>query len=428
MKKVIQHLLFFIIIFLGIGYYSFAQEKDISEFKGSYKIVLDAGHGGNKPGAMGKRSKEKDITLQVVLKLGKMIPHYLPNTEVIYTRKTDVDVELYRRAQIANQKHANLFISIHCNSAKDRSARGHETFAMGLAKSNANLAVAKKENADMLLEQNYQLNYDGFDPNSIESHIMFSLYQNAYLEKSLNIASHIQKQYSKHRNAINRGVKQAGFMVLFRSAMPAVLTEIGFISNDEEEKYMMSENGQVEIAGSIVRALCEYQAKELHIQNTPPSMEQIKKDYKNNYKNVAPSGGQTKEEFPAPTPSVLTTETQENTPGNHPEEKQTTAPEPQVKPIETVLEKEHLVFRVQILSEKKLLKHSDRQFKQAKDIWHYKQDEWFRYTAGKFSTQEECQQYLKELRDMGFTDAFMVAFLNDKRISLSKARQILSKN
>lgn len=428
MEKVAKHLFLFISIFLSIVNLSLAQQQGIPSGKETYKIVLDAGHGGDKPGALGKHSKEKDITLQVVLKLGQMISQYLPNTEVIYTRTNDVDVELYKRAQIANQKHADLFISIHCNSAKDRSVSGHETFAMGLAKSDANLAVAKKENADMLLEQNYELNYDGFNPNSIESHIMFSLYQNAYLEKSLDVASLIQKQYSKHRNSPNRGVKQAGFMVLFRSAMPAVLSEIGFISNLEEEKYMMSDPGQVEIAGAIVRALCEYQSRDLHIKNTPPSMEQIKKDYKNKYLKPVSTPTTPPEIVSKEEPVSQKGETSQHILEKPPKENTPTPSQPPTEPQKTVHGKEMPVFRIQILSGRNLLSYSDKQFKQAKDLWHYEQDGWFRYTAGKFSTRAACLQYLKELQDMGFQDAFMVVFIGDKRITLSEARQFLTEN
>lgn len=222
------------------------------------KVVIDAGHGGHDPGAVGRISKEKDITLSIALKTGKYIEENLSDVEVIYTRKTDVFVELYKRAKIANEAKADLFISIHCNANKSSSPYGAETYVMGLHKSEANLAVAQLENAAILLEEDYHVKYDGFDPNSPEGNIFFSMLQNAYLDQSLYLASNVQKHFKDRVNLFDRGVKQAGFLVLYKTTMPSVLIETGFISNSKEEKLLASDEGQNYIASAIFRAIKDY--------------------------------------------------------------------------------------------------------------------------------------------------------------------------
>jgi len=223
-------------------------------------VVIDPGHGGDKPGAIGKHCTEKDIVLQVARKLGQLIGDNYPDVKVIYTRTSDVDIALSERARIANTSKADLFLSIHANSHPTAAPSGVESFVMGLSKSKANMDVARKENADILLESDYKTNsaYQGFDPDSPESSIIFAMFQNAYLDKSLTFAELIQKQYGQHLHTVNRGVKQAEFIVLYMSAMPAVLTEIGFISNPEEERYMNSEKGQKDIAKRIAKGVQQY--------------------------------------------------------------------------------------------------------------------------------------------------------------------------
>ncbi|MDP4291919.1 MAG: N-acetylmuramoyl-L-alanine amidase, partial [Bacteroidota bacterium] len=222
------------------------------------KVVIDAGHGGYDSGAKGKNSREKDITLSIALKTGKLIQKNCPGVQVIYTRESDVFVELYRRAQIANENKADLFISIHCNANPSPFPYGTETYVMGLYKSEANLDVARAENASILLENDYSKRYDGFNPNSSEAYIIFNLFQNAYLEKSLDFASRVEKSFDANTNMPERGVKQAGFLVLYKTTMPGVLVETGFLSNTHEEAYLMSETGQDRIAFSIYRAFDEY--------------------------------------------------------------------------------------------------------------------------------------------------------------------------
>ena len=223
-----------------------------------HRVVIDAGHGGKDPGALGLHSAEKNIALAIALKTGEYIEKNLPGVEVIYTRKTDVFVELYKRAQIANDSKANLFISIHCNASKSSSPSGTETYVMGLHKSEANLEVAKKENAAIFNEENFAKMYEGFDPNQDEDYITLSMFQNAFLEQSTMVADEIEKEFRERAKRKDRGVFQAGFLVLYRTTMPGVLVETGFISNDAEEHYLMSEDGQALIASAIFRSVKNY--------------------------------------------------------------------------------------------------------------------------------------------------------------------------
>ncbi|KQR67528.1 N-acetylmuramoyl-L-alanine amidase [Pedobacter sp. Leaf176] len=222
-------------------------------------IVIDAGHGGRKPGASGSFSTEKDISLKVALKLGAKLKEELPDIKVIYTRTKDVDVDLYRRAEIANEANADLFISVHCNSMPpgSRHIKGVETLVAGSHRLKEQDA-AIRENADIKLEKNYKKKYEGYDPNDPTSFILLSLLKNAFRDKSIKFAKLIQNSYTSRDTRLSRGVKEQGVLVLQRCGMPAVLTEVGFISNKEEEKYINSEKGQNEIAGSILAAIKIY--------------------------------------------------------------------------------------------------------------------------------------------------------------------------
>lgn len=231
------------------------------------KIVIDAGHGGHDSGAVGKNSFEKDIALKLALKVGDMIQSRYPDVEVIQTRTTDVFIPLFRRIQYANEQNADLFISIHCNFISNPKTRGTETFVMGLHRAGDNLEVAKRENSSILLEQNYEANYDGYDPNSPEGHIMLSMYQNNYLDKSIEFAAAVEEQFGKLHISKSRGVKQAGFAVLRRASMPAVLVEAGFLSNDVEEAFLLSEDGQGVVSESVVRAFDKYYKVNISKQN-----------------------------------------------------------------------------------------------------------------------------------------------------------------
>lgn len=219
-----------------------------------FTVVIDAGHGGHDAGAVGKIAREKDINLTVVQNLGELIATNYNDVRVVYTRNTDKYLTLQERANIVNSNHADLFISIHTNAAPSSSAFGTETFTLGLAKSKGNLDVAMRENAVMLLEDDYKSKYKGFDPRSDDSYIMFEFMQDKYLDRSVSIASDIQKQFVTYAGRSDRGVRQAGFWVLYQSACPSVLVELGFISNSAEEKYLASTSGQKELAESIFKA------------------------------------------------------------------------------------------------------------------------------------------------------------------------------
>ena len=204
-----------------------------------FVVVIDAGHGGHDPGALGKFSKEKTINLNVALKLGKQIKRNCPDVKVVYTRERDVFIPLGRRADIANNAKADLFISIHTNSvAGSKTAKGASTWTLGLAKSDANLEVAKRENSVILYESDYKTRYAGFNPNSAESYIIFEFMQDKYMSQSVHLASLVQKEFRHTCKRADRGVHQAGFLVLKASAMPSILVELGFISNPEEERYL----------------------------------------------------------------------------------------------------------------------------------------------------------------------------------------------
>lgn len=224
-------------------------------------IVIDAGHGGKDYGTSGKISREKDIALKIALKLGAYIEKNIPDVKVIYTRKDDRYLALDERADIANKHKADLFICIHANANHNPTAYGTETYVMGLHKDESNLMVAKRENAVILLDENYHERYEGFDPNSPESYILFTLTQSAYQESSLRFAAHVEDQFKSRVGRVSRGVKQAGFVVLWRTTMPSVLIETGFLSNSPEEKFLASDEGQDLIASGIYRAFKAYKSE-----------------------------------------------------------------------------------------------------------------------------------------------------------------------
>lgn len=221
-------------------------------------VVLDAGHGGKDPGALGKNSREKDIALAIVLKVGQYIEENIPGVTVIYTRKKDEFIELHERANIANENHADLFISIHANWWSNTRSTGTETYTMGTSLDDRNLQVAMKENSVITMEEDYTTNYEGFDPNSAESYIIFNLMQKTFQQQSVDFAGLVQDQFRERAKRNDRGVKQERFLVLWRTTMPSVLIETGFISNKSEEAYLKSKQGQEYLASAIFRAFKDY--------------------------------------------------------------------------------------------------------------------------------------------------------------------------
>ncbi len=249
----------FTVLFLAITLLISSSDILRHEFK-IRTVVIDAGHGGKDPGTHGANLNEKDVVLKIALKLGEYIEKNYPEIKVIYTRKTDKFIELDERANIANKNKADLFISIHANAISNTKTFGTETWVMGLHKSEANLAVAKRENSVILKEDNYEEKYQGFD-NSTESIIMMSLIQNAYLESSVKFADKIEKQFKSKAGRNSRGVKQAGFIVLYKTTTPSVLVEVGFLTNVTEEKFLGANDGQDLIASGIYRAFKEYKSE-----------------------------------------------------------------------------------------------------------------------------------------------------------------------
>ena len=361
------------------------------------RVVIDAGHGGHDPGAVGKFSKEKDITLSVALKAGKLIQENLKDVEVIYTRKTDVFVELHRRARIANEAKADLFISIHCNANKSTSPYGSETYVMGLHRSDANLAVAQLENASILLEDDYHVQYEGFDPRSPEGYIFFSMLQNAFMDQSLTLAAGIQKYFRSIVNLYDRGVKQAGFLVLYKTTMPSVLVEAGFISNEKEEKLLASEAGQNNIALSIFKAVRDYKA----------DVEKgIKPDLTTTTKAEEPKSDEVKQS--GDTAVAELTNKEEN---SRPSDNQST-------------DNNIPVFRVQFMISKTRVNTSEAKYRDIKDIDFYHHQGMYKYTSGNEKSFDEAMKIRSFLVNKGYKDAFVVAFLNGKRIDTNEARRM----
>jgi len=267
-----RRLLYTALLFcMALTFFSFRSAGPGRDGKKHWVIVIDPGHGGKDPGCHGKRLNEKDVALAVSLKFGHLIEENNKDVTVIYTRKTDVFVALNERAEIANRDHADLFVCIHCNASLMPDAAGAATYVMGLSKSEGNLEISKRENSSILYEKDYKQTYGGFDPNSDEAAVLFAMYQNLYLEQSLDFSTRIQKEYSELVKTNDHGVKQAGFLVLWKTAMPSLLTEIGFLTNVAEEKVLGSQKGQDEIAKSIFLAFEQYKAEKEGVAYTPGS-------------------------------------------------------------------------------------------------------------------------------------------------------------
>ncbi|MEA3476661.1 MAG: N-acetylmuramoyl-L-alanine amidase [Bacteroidota bacterium] len=328
------------------------------------KVVIDAGHGGRDPGASGKNSREKDIALSIALKTGAYIKQYLPDVEVIYTRKTDVFVDLHVRANIANRNEADLFISIHCNANPSSQPYGTETYIMGLHKSQANLEVAKLENAVIFKEENYDDMYDGFNPNNDEDYITLTLFQNAYQDNSTILASKVQAQFRERVSLRDRGVHQAGFLVLYKTAMPGVLIETGYLTNARDEKFLLTEEGQVYIASAIFRAFKEYKI-EMEAQNG------------------------------IYTPAESSTDS-------------------------TVEEKDEVIFRVQFAVSNKQKDIS--KFKDLEGVEEYYHNGIYKYAVGNETNLNDAVNLQNRLRKQKqYKDAFVIAFVNGERVSVKEA-------
>lgn len=399
---------------------SFGLSKDLKSQATLNKIVIDAGHGGKDPGASGKYSREKDVALSIALKTGQLIKEMHPDIEIVYTRTTDVFIPLKERAEIANRSNADLFVSIHCNSNKSSQPNGSETYVMGLHKSEANLDVAKAENSAILFEEDYKTNYDGFDPTSEENHIIFNFFQNSFLHHNLDLATKVQSQFNEYTPLQNRGVKQAGFWVLYKTTMPGVLIETGFLSNTKDEKFLNSKEGQKKLSEAIAVAISDY--KKDH-----DAKEKLKVNQKNNSQIVShtdPEEGNAiiKEEKIEEISSSI----KETTSPAKTEEEVKIQAEGKTSPV--VVEqkesspKEQVIYKVQFLSLSTNKKLTGDKYDQIQPISSYKHNGMYRYTSGSTNDYNEALQLQTKVRKAGFKDAFVVAFYNEQRISIKEAK------
>lgn len=348
-------------------------------------IVIDAGHGGKDPGTKNGKIYEKNIALSIALKLGNYIKDNMPDVKVVYTRDKDVFVPLDERAEIANKNQADVFISIHCNANPNKSPFGTETYAMGLTKTSGNLEVAKQENAAIFFEENSESKYQGFD-NSPESYIMLSLMQNKHMDQSIKLASLIQNQFKERANRVDRGVKQAGFIVLWKTTMPSVLIETGFLSNAAECKYLNSASGQDFLASAIYRAF---------------------KDYKNMIENNSAYTYNKNVEIPKDSTSPeIVIDTFPEVEEEKPEEKK-----PSSAPADST--KHESYFMVQICSSLKPLPLTSKVFKGVKNISEFKVDQRYKYTVGQKRSYKEVLEYLNTMKKL-FPDAFLVGCIDGK--------------
>jgi len=347
---------FLTFIFLFCSDFLFSQK----EKEGFRTVVIDPGHGGRDPGAVGKIIKEKDVVLKIALKVGDYLKKEMPDLKVVYTRKDDTFVPLDTRAEIANKEKADLFVSIHANSVSDPKIYGTETFVLGLHRSQDNLEVAKKENSVIIFEEDYTVKYEGFDPNSTESYIIFELMQNVYLDQSIEAASILEDQFENRAGRYSRGVKQAGFLVLRKTAMPGILVETGFLSNKDEEKFLESEKGQDYIASAIFRSIRDYKQRfEARNNLVPPS---------------------------------------------------------------TSTEKGDLIeFRIQVASSKKKIEDKSGPFKLFEEVWFFEENSMFKYTTGYAKDYETINKQLQNVRKKA-PDCFIVAFKNGVRVPVSSVK------
>ena len=354
----LQQFIFVLSLFFMMGFHfnSSAQEK--------FKVVLDAGHGGKDPGKKHNKYYEKNIALNIVLLVGKKLEKN-KSVKVIYTRKNDVFVELKERGRIANQANANLFVSVHCN-AHNTQASGAETYVLGLHANKQNFEVAKQENSVIFLEENYQEKYEGFDPNSPESVIGLTLMQEEFLDESLLLASNIQLNFSSDLKLTDRGVKQAGFVVLHQTYMPSVLVETGFITNKKEGAYLYSKTGQEKVAQAIFEAIIKYK-KHLD-ENIVVELPKVKN-----------------------------------------------------KPIQNkVIVVQGVDFKVQIASSAKKLPLKSYNFKGLKGVKRERIGKVYKYYYGKTSNYDQISNDKKTAKKTGFPSAFIVAFRDGKKVSVNE--------
>ncbi|MEQ9188411.1 MAG: N-acetylmuramoyl-L-alanine amidase [Cryomorphaceae bacterium] len=380
---------------------------------GVLKVVLDAGHGGLDPGNLGTgryKSTEKDIALEVTLQVGEYIERAYDNVDVIYTRKDDTFVTLKDRTNIANKAQADVFISVHCNSAANKDAHGTETFVMSMTKVQANLELAKRENSSILLEENYEQVYEGFDPKSPESLIARSIAQSVFLDQSLTLSANIQNQYRERVSRRDRGVKQAPYWVISFTTMPSVLTELGFLTNKLEEDFLNSENGKVYMASAIYRAFKQYKADVEGVEIGTPDFE---KDL--------PSAEEIKAESEAvPTPKSTTNEVAQDPK----EAKAQQKPAEEVKSAGIPATAELVTYKIQLMASSQPLDLKPENFNGLENVERYQVDGLYKYTVGEVSDYKKAVSLQRTVRENAYPKAFITAFYKGERIGISKALEI----
>ena len=426
MKPIYFKAFFVLILSILITEYSFSANSKGHANK-QMVVIIDPGHGGKDPGAVNKNVREKDVVLGVGLKLGKFITENFPDVKIIFTRSTDVFVPLIERSRIANKNKASLFISIHANTCSTPSIRGTETFFLGVARSDDNLDVAKKENAVILLEDNYANDYEGFDPNLAESYIMFETVQGAYLDQSLTFADDIQKQFQSQLKTANRGVKQAGFLVLRQSSMPSVLIETGFISNQAEASYLSSNEGQEDIAQSILEAFKKFKSRNTDVKTTDLAQAKTKKEEtpivenKPEYKKDSVTSEKTdtsKENLP----EKVVTNTPHKVEIKKEEQKQATE---KITPEKVDHEKSSistnqtnndkvLYYSVQIAASITSVEPTPSNFKGLKELRREKTDKYYRFYLGKETDLVKIKAIREQVKSK-YPQAFIVSFEDGKR-------------
>ncbi len=351
-----------------------------------FTVVIDAGHGGKDPGAISANKKlyEKDVTLKVALMVGESIKKNHPEVKVLYTRKTDVFVGLNDRARMANKANADLFISIHTNAAKSRTAKGAETYTLGIEeeRTERNLEIAKRENGVIFLEDNHEKTYANFNPNSPESYIIFEYMQSEFVKESIHMAQYVQEHLASDANRHDRGVRQAGFLVLNATSMPSILVELGYISNAEDAKYLGSESGQKRMSRCISEAFDKYYTDLMKLNASQPAVESTRS---------------------------------------------TTIPASKEQPKAIQGDEQQPVFKVQFLSSSKQLAAEDKAFKGLKPVEFYYDKGLYKYTYGSSTNYNDIIRIKKKVNEK-FKDAFIVAFVQGERIDTQQAIALFKQN
>ena len=372
-----------------------------------FTVVIDAGHGGHDAGAIGSFSKEKDINLRTALAFGRYIERYCPDVKVIYTRKNDTFVTLHGRAEIANRAKADLFISIHTNASPTRpsSVRGMETYTLGMHRAADNLAVAKRENEVILQEKDYKTHYHGFDPNSSESYIIFEFLQDNNMHKSVDLAKFVQQNVCNTANRPNKGVKQAGFLVLRETSMPSCLIELGFISTPSDERILNDEKHIDDIARGIYQAFAQYKNKYDNGITIPYKAEDVEPMVTNQ------SQFKLEEANEVAVPKIE----------NEPVEVKDEGLGMRDEGLIVKTEKDGKpVFKVQIFATDHKLKKSDARFKGRTDADYYKEGGMTKYTIGE-STDYNAMNKLRRELNAQFPGCFVIAFKNGEKMNINEA-------